>query len=60
MSDNRMVSSSSSIFGVLVIRTAKPMRVAMDELQLHDLQNIEAIHGGQHTKWCINLSEYLR
>jgi hypothetical protein len=25
------------------------MRVAMDELQLHDLQNIEATEEGQHT-----------
>lgn len=43
MSNNRIVSSGSTVFGISVIRTANPIRVAMDELQLHDLQNIEAI-----------------
>ena len=48
--DDRIVSCGSSTFGISIIRTANPIRVAMDELQLHDLQNIKAVHGVQYTK----------
>ena len=48
--EQRVVSCGGTIFKTLVVHTANPIRVAMDELQLHDLQNIEAIHGIQHGK----------
>jgi len=61
MTNNRIVSSGCSIFGISGIHTANPIRVAIDELQLHDLQNIEAIHRIQHTKWLAYISaEYLQ
>jgi len=61
MSNNRIVSSGRSIYGISVIHTANPIRVAIDGLQLRDLQNIEAIHRIQHTKWLAHISvEYLR
>lgn len=61
ISNNRIVSFGGLPFGLLVGPTANPIRVAMDELQLHDLQNIDAIRGVQRTKRCTSwFVEYLR